>query len=189
MALVDGISKLFSYLGLSNMGGTAAQTAIERLQKYMAPDREDVMKSLLLLGPQNAILKLLVEMQRNRGFVVIGERRYTETFVINCLQQVESRDRQWVFEILASACEENQEEFFALLEILENDYLQWFRVLQDMLKEKGKKFPVKDFLRKLRPDLIGLNAYAEAHLTAIKASRVVVKAKREERGWKSWLPF
>ncbi len=189
MALVDGISKLFSYLGLSNIGGTAAQTAIERLQKYMAPDREDVMKSLLLLGPDNAILRLLVEMQRNRGFVVIGERRYTETFVINCLQQVEARDRQWVFEILASACEENREEFFALLEILENDYLQWFRVLQDIVKEKGEKFHVKEFLQKLKPNLDGLNEFAEEQLVAIKASREKTKAKREERGWKSWLPF
>lgn len=111
-----------------------------RLEKVLViPDREDVMKELLRLEREGAaIVRLLNRANAARGIVKVGDKYYTENFIISMLLKVEPQDREWVFSFLNGILERSEGEFFTQLEILHNDgYLQYLLVIKSVVGEKA----------------------------------------------------
>lgn len=110
------------------VASTLGEKVGERMWKYLAPDREDIMKALLRLEC-NAIIALLGKAERNNGIIDVDGVEYREAWVITKLLEIEERDRKWVFVLLDDVCERNPAEFMIHLNILHNDGLFQLAIL------------------------------------------------------------
>jgi len=143
---------------------TIKDETIERagveLKKVLTPHREEVMKELLALGENGAVIVKLLREANEKKFItttIQGEsiKRYSENWIVNMLLKIDAEDRQWVYALLNDICERDRNEFFTHLEILCNDGLvQWVHIFYATLKDHLPKWdeklkPIADRLEKI----------------------------------------
>jgi hypothetical protein len=136
----------------------------EELRKNLTPNREEVMKELLILGENgDAIVNLLKEANAQK-FIQCGSKRYMENWIINMLLKIKPEDRQWGYALLNEICERSREEFFTFLEILCNDgIMQWATIAKES---------VKDWLKATGIDLSELNKKAKKFAEKIDPKKI-----------------
>lgn len=152
---------LGSALGISIVEGGARQKfekAFEGLGKVVRDrfqvkeeDREEVMKELIRLqeeaeGNIAALIALLKRMEP-QGFIRVNRpddrgrprrRFYFEARLVNLLLGVDPPDRQWVYPYLSGVLERDQAEFWAWLDIMDDDgWHQILMVAREIARETG----------------------------------------------------
>jgi len=146
-AIAGGL--LGAKLAETNLKAKVLEEVGNGIRKQLTPNREEVMKELLLLDENGAALVELLEEANNKRFFPLGKKRYPENWIINMLLKIPLEDRPWVYPILNRICKKNREKFFTHLEILCNDgFLQWAVVSKESIKDGLKKIseamPKKD---------------------------------------------
>lgn len=159
---------------VADLRGKATQEVAAEVRRVLLPDREDVMKELLLLGDGAKELIELLKKANRDGFVPVHGKRYTENWIVTMLLKIEPEDRQWVYLLLNEAYTQGEEEFFTLLDILHND--GWFQWLQVVKAVMGKKFQSAITAASLGAMTLNLKPYADE-----------LAARAAEKGAKSWL--
>ncbi len=146
----DALATIFGGMLGAKWAETSIKTEIlkqtgDGLKKHLTPNREEVMKELLRLGDDGtAIVELLQEANREKGFIKCGSKRYPENWIVNMLLKIKLKDRQWEYALLNEMCKNDRGEFFTLLEILCNDGLnQYLSVVKDIAKDLLKRKKTK----------------------------------------------
>lgn len=119
----------------------AARKVGEQIRKdYSVPPdiREIVMKDLLLLREDGQHLRALLIKANQEGFVRdAAGKRYLEARLVDLLAKVESGDRGWVYRELDLLYGTKPDEFFALLNVINDDgWLQLIKLTKEVAVEK-----------------------------------------------------
>lgn len=182
--------------GVHETAGKAVETLGgkmgERMWKYIAPDREDIMKALITLQC-NAIIALLKGAERNSGIIDIAGVQYREAWVITKLLEIEERDRAAILVLLDDVCEDDPAEFMAYLNILHNDgllqlaILLWRRI-KDVAGDPRYVEPAKklaSFITEKTPEYY--NEFSSWTNKAIASAQAKIDARNERGGIRRWL--
>jgi hypothetical protein len=148
-----GLDVLAAFWGSELAEDKKGREAVGReLRKALPPppDREDVFKELIRLGPEGQAIRNLLEEANTRhgGIITIRlpdgrEVHRTENWVMSRLLEFEPRDRRSMFAILNQILEEDGGEaaFLASLELINNDrFAQWLRLLQTRAGNRATQF-------------------------------------------------
>lgn len=129
----------------TNIKTEILKQAGNEVKQHFTPNREEVMKELLLLGEDGADIVTLLEEANQKRFIKCRKKRYPENWIINMLLKVKPKDRQWVYTLLNESCKNDRCKFFTFLEILCNDGLtQYLHIAKEMAKDLLKNKEVKN---------------------------------------------
>lgn len=146
--------------GVGNAVGT-------RIKERIDLDRQDLMQTLFSLKYRDgvdvdALVDLLVEMNRPPRFLLVFGRHFTEDWVVEMLLKVKSEYRGLVYPVLNEVLRQgDRERFFSLLETYDNDgWVHFLAVVWDVVIKTLPK--IDDALGRKIAELHGVANIQEA---------------------------